>query len=517
MRNNRSGEADGEDLAYRRTLACLSLNSLDLAPSPVATEYGWTTMSDALEAYLADLRETLPAGAVSLDDADREHHAVDCWPVALKRRQQQGVGSTAPAAVVRPTMHDDVVNVVRLAGQHRVAVTPWGAGSSVVGQAIPEPDGISLDMGALDTVLEIDEENLLVRVQAGALGSDVEVLLNGRGYTLNFSPQSLYRSTVGGWVATRATGQFSSRWGGIEDALVALTAVLPTGEILATRPVPRAATGPDIKQLLVGAEGTLGVVTEVVLRMYPVAPSQLLETVLFADVASGLDGMQGIVQAGLRPFLLRLYDQEEARHALRDSRFEGAALMVGTEGIESVAVAELAAAHDICAGAGGAPAGPAGAEGWMSRRYDFSAIQEVLDRPGGIAETIEVSHTWTGIRETHRRLKEVLRPLAAEVLGHFSHAYPNGTSLYVIVLGDAASAADAEQRLLEVWKATMATCLQTGAAIAHHHGVGLARLPWLRQDVGSAIEVLDRIKQALDPAGIFCPGRLALSQPDRAR
>lgn len=465
-------------------------------------------MTSTLDPCLAALRRELPPGAVSEDEQDRAAHALDCWPVALKRRQR-GAESGLPAAVVRPGSAEEVARVLRLAAEHGLPVTPWGAGSSVVGQPIPEPGGLSLDLRGMHRVLAVDEHDGHVRVQAGAMGHEVEAALNARGLTLNFSPQSLDRSTVGGWVATRATGQFSSRWGGIEHALVGLTVVLPTGEVVEARPVPRAATGPDLKQLFVGSEGTLGVVCEVVLRVYPQPEARLLDTIRFDDVAAGLRAMRGILRAGLRPFLLRLYDPEEAAHALREPRADGgAAMLVGAEGVAAVARAELEAATGICAAAGGRSLGPAAAEGWMARRYDFSAVEAVLRRPGGLAETIEVAHTWTGIERTHARLKAALAPLASEVLGHFSHGYPDGTSLYVILLGEADDAAAAEQRLLEVWRTAMEVCLETGAAIAHHHGVGQARLPWLRRDLGSAATVLDAVKAALDPAGVLAPGRL---------
>ncbi|MER3388454.1 MAG: FAD-binding oxidoreductase [Microcella sp.] len=472
-------------------------------------------MKNTIEECLTELRGLSPA-VVSTELADREAHAVDAWPVSVKR-VQQGVAMPLPSVVVRPRDAQQVSQILRIANARGVSVTPWGAGSSVVGQPLPEEGGISLDMRAMSRIIDVDDVNLQIRVEAGAMGSVVEEHLVSLGYTMNFSPQSLARSTVGGWVATRATGQFSSRWGGIEDALVSLTVVRPTGEIVSTHGAPRAATGPDIKQLFVGSEGTLGVVTEVVLKIYPVSPFENLDTLVFPDARAGLEAMRKIMRAGLRPMLLRVYDQEEARHALKDPTFAGAAMFLGVRGVQAVAEAELAACVSIATDEGGASQGPAGAEAWMGRRFDFSAVEAILDEPGGVAETIEVSNTWSGIAETYAQVKKALEPLVDEVLCHFSHAYSNGTSLYVIVLGKQADAAAAEARLHQIWETTMETCLATDASLSHHHGSGLARLPWLAESLGDSLAIVRDIKQALDPGTVLSPGRLAISSQSGAR
>jgi alkyldihydroxyacetonephosphate synthase len=218
--------------------------------------------------------------------------------------------------------------------------------------------------------------------------------------------------------------------------------------------------------------------------------------------------MRRIMQAGLRPLLVRFYDEHESRHAMRDKAFTGCAMFLGFEGLRGVAEAEHQAALTLCRAEGGQPLGASSVEAWMDRRFDFSTIERTLARPGGIAETIEVAHVWTDILDTYHRLKAALEPLTTEQLGHFSHVYPQGTSLYMILFGEAADDAAAEQRLLAIWDAAMVVCLETGATISHHHGIGLARRPFLRQELTSATVVLERIKTALDPADIMNPGKL---------
>lgn len=457
--------------------------------------------------WIAELRLLLGAECVLTDDTELFTHSYDWWPVAAKWRQQ-GKQPCRPVAVVRPTTVAAISKLLAWANQHGVPVTPWGAGSAVTGAPLPLHGGISLDMRALNQVLALDELNLLVTVQAGKMGHELEQELNSHGYTLNHSPQSLNRSTVGGWVATRATGQFSSRWGGIEDLVVALTVVLPTGEIVHTKLAPRAAIGPEVRHLFIGAEGTLGVVTIVTLKIFPLASYQRLEAVVFPSIESGLTAMRRIMQADLRPFLVRFYDEDEASHAMQEPTFARCVLFLGFTGVEAVAQAEYATSMAFCREAGGAPLGPAPVAAWLARRFDFSAIERVLAQPGGVAETIEVAHFWGDILATYGALKTALTPLATHVWGHFSHAYPQGTSLYMILLGADADAAAAEARLRQIWEVSMRVALQQGAVISHHHGVGLARLPYLREDLGSAVLPLARVKAALDPNNIMNPGKL---------
>jgi alkyldihydroxyacetonephosphate synthase len=444
---------------------------------------------------------------VRTDTEDLDQHSYDAWPVAVKWKGQ-GKQPYRPQAVVRPGSAQQISGVLRWASQHKIPVTPWGLGSSVTGAPLPLHSGISLDLSGMSRILALDETDLLVKVQAGKLGSELEDELNQHGYTLNHSPQSLDRSTVGGWISTRATGQFSSRWGGIEDLALSLTVALPNGDIVETLQAPRGAVGPDLRHAFIGAEGALGVVVDVTLKIFPLPERRIFQTLAFESVAAGLEAMRGMLRAGLRPFLLRFYDPDEARHALLDPHFSGCAMFLGCEGLSGMAQAEYQACLELCAGHGGQALGPELALAWMERRFDFSTVENRLAQPGGLAETIEVAHFWDGILETYQALKEGLAPYAEEVLGHFSHAYPQGTSLYMILLGQAADDAQAETRLLQVWQTAMQIALEKGAVISHHHGIGIARLPYLRPQLGSAMQVLERIKQALDPVGIMNPGKL---------
>jgi len=436
-------------------------------------------------------------------------HSYDWWPVTAKWKQQ-GKQPYQPEVVVFPQSQEEVCKLAVWASDHNIPITPWGAGSAVTGAPLPLSGGITLDVSRMNRVIEIDENNLLVKVEAGKKGDELEAELNARGYTLNHSPQSLDRSTAGGWIATRATGQFSSRWGGIEDLAIAFTVILASGEVVETKLTPRAAIGPDVLHIFIGSEGILGIVSDVTLKIFPLAEQRLFAAIHFASVEAGVAALRQIMQSGLRPFLARFYDEDEARHAMQNAAFSGCVAFLGFEGISAVASAEYDAGISFCKSNGGKLLGGAAVLSWMDRRFDFSTVENILAQPGGLAETIEIAHLWGDILQTYHALKAALQPFATEVLGHFSHVYPQGTSLYMILLGEAEDAAAAEERLLEIWEVAMRICLEKGAAISHHHGVGLARLPYIREELDSNLIVLQRIKDALDPLNILSPGKLGL-------
>ena len=456
-----------------------------------------------------ELEALLGPGVVLVSQNEIDLHTYDAWPVASKWKMQ-GKHPCAPDLVVRPHHVGQIQELVRFAVREGVPITPWGLGSSVTGASLPMHGGITLDLSAMKRTLEIDHANHMVTVEAGALGSDLEKEVNGHGFTLGNSPQSLDRSTVGGWLSTRATGQFSSLYGGIEDLVVRFSIVLPSGEILNTPSAPRYSLGPDLRHIFMGAEGTMGVITQVTLKLFPLPAFRYLEAIRFPSVEAGIKAIQSIIQSRLHPFLVRLYDEDESSHAMVDPQFHDCVLFLGFEGYHAVAEAEFAAALEIVQQNGGSVLGPNAVEAWMARRFDFSTIENRLALTGGVAETIEVAHFWSGIYPLYRELKQVLAPYAEEVLSHFSHVYPQGTSMYMILLGRQSDDAVAEKTILTVWEKTMAICKKHHASIAHHHGIGIARLPYLAEELGEGTVVLGKVKQALDPEGIMNPGKLGL-------
>lgn len=465
-------------------------------------------MSDVSH-LITDLKSILPESQVLSDRETLQASSHDTWPLSTKLRRL-GCHDYQADVVVKVTDEKQIQQVLALATANDTPVTPRALASSVTGQPLPTRGGIVLDVTAMTQHREINITNLTVEVSAGYNGGQLEDELQQIGWTLGHSPQSLYQSSVGGWLSTLATGQFSSYYGGIEELVTAYTVILATGEKLRLKASPRAAMGPDLRQLFIGAEGTLGIVTSVQLKIFPLPQTRLYDSLELPSIDAGLEIMREQAMAGLRPFLLRLYDTNEARHAMQNPQQDKPVMFLGTQGVDAVARAEMDAFMTIVHRHGGKSIGSEGVLKWMERRFDFSTVEKLLDTHGGFAETIEIAHTWDGISGLYHALHEMLTPLADEVLSHFSHVYPQGTSMYMILLGRESSDPEAVEKLRTIWRETMRVCLEHHAELSHHHGGGLVRSPYARESLGSAHLLLRRVKQALDPNGTLNPGKLGL-------
>ena len=456
------------------------------------------------------LADALSEGHYSFDEDDLVRHSFDWWPVGVKRAENGGE-LPIPSLILWPANSAEVSRILERAQRERVPVVPFGAGSSVVGGAIPLPGGAVLDMRGMANVLELDEVSLVATVQAGLMGGDLESYLNDRGYTLGHYPQSLYLSTVGGWISTRASGTFSSRYGNIEDLVDGMRVVLPTGDLLAIDPNPRSSTGPDLKEIFLGSEGTLGVVTEVDLRIQRLPEERSFRGLVFGDIFTGVEAVRELVQSGLTPAVVRLYNPVEGARILGafDESTEQSLLVLAWDGPKEIVAAQQKLGLEICSRFGGRDLGPEVGEHWFRNRFDVTALKEGVRKPGGIADTIELSMLWRDVRTVYEAVVGALSSYAPEVLAHFSHVYPSGTSLYVIFFSEAEDDERVEELYFRAWNDVMDAAVASGASIAHHHGIGLMRTPWMEKEHGSkGLQLLRGLKGALDPAGILNPGKL---------
>jgi alkyldihydroxyacetonephosphate synthase len=383
---------------------------------------------------------------------------------------------------------------------------------------VPVHGGVSLDLTGLEGLVDVDETSLLADVRAGMFGPDLEDALGkkGGGYTLGHWPQSMDLSTVGGWLACRGAGQYSTRYGKIEDMVVGLEVVLADGRVVRTEGHgPRAATGPNLTQLFVGSEGTLGVITEARLRIHPRPAAQDHRAFGFATFADGLEACRCMLRRGATPAVLRLYDRTESERNfdVRDTNV----LIVLDEGDSDVMAATLAVVDQECAArAGASPLDVALVERWLGHRNDVSALAP-LWRAGVVVDTAEVSGRWAVLPalfdDVVGALKAIDGTLAASA--HQSHAYTDGACLY-FTFGGRGPEGDAswrERYYRQAWDTITEATLRRGAAISHHHGIGLQRARFLAPALGPAFDVLATVKQALDPAGILNPGKLGLPSP----
>ena len=412
----------------------------------------------------------------------------DLWPLGL---MQERAGVAPPGVeVVRPKSVEQVLELLR-SGRRLV---PKGGGSGVCGALDPGRGDVVLDLGALDGC-RIDETNLTVRAQAGLSGLKLEQRLNERGLTLGHFPSSLPVASVGGLVSTRSSGQQSTLYGNVEDMLLGLTVALPDGRLAEARVQPRSAAGPPLHLLFVGAEGGLGVVLEAVFRVHRLPEAVLGAGWRLPDMNRGFGAMREIVQLGLRPLVLRLYDPEDSLFQGLDG---GCLLLVASAGPRPIAEAEASLVESL---AGGEPLGREPWERWLRHRFDLSAdrLLDLLEPPGAFVDTVEVAASWTQLPALYGEVKEHLTQVAALALCHLSHAYPQGCCLYFTFAGSAEDEPAAERAYREAWRGAMEATLRHGGTISHHHGVGQVREPWVAAEMGGWLDVWERVRSALDP------------------
>ena len=460
------------------------------------------------------LTALLGEGRVSGEAADLEAHARDWSPRALLARRT-GEPSMTPLAVVRPSGTGEVARLLEWAHETRTPVVPFGGGSSVV-QGIEGRGHVVVDTGDLDQVSEVDIKSRLVRAGAGVTGPELRAALAEGGYMLGHEPQSHDISTVGGWVATRAVGQLSSGYGGIERLVAGLEAVLPGGRTITSKTTPRRSTGPDVAALMIGSEGTLGIITAVTLRIAPIPDKRADVCVRFDHMSNAIAACRGLAQSRLAPTVVRAYDAEDTVLLTMglDEHPTGPLLLMSFDGEDAQTRAEAAVAL-----AKGERLGDSIVEYWWSHRN--AAVDEYaktmsgagLLGPHAMIDTMEVAATWTSLRSLYHSLKDRLGKHTDFVTCHVSHIYPDGACLY-FTLGKSCSD-DAEAAALNEtwWDVGMSACLESGGTISHHHGIGRLRARWLPEELGDSFEVLKTLKAALDPHGIMNPGALGLNAP----
>lgn len=445
-------------------------------------------------------------------EADRILNGKDFWPLT-NIWFMEGIVASLPDAVIWPESAEEVAEIVKIARRYKIPVIPFGEGSGVLGGITAVNGGIVIDMKRMNHIISIDEESLLLTVETGINGEVLERKLQEKGFTLRHTPQSVRCSTVGGWISCRAAGQFSTKYGKIEDMLVGLQAVLPDGSIYQNTVAPRTATGPHIAQLLLGAEGTLGVVTRAVFKIWRLPEKQIGRSFVFPTIEDALSAVREILQSNIKPAVVRIYDAGETQLHFKEIEMAQGKIMLVLimEGTEKLAALENEIAQACCEKRQGVDCGPEPVADWFKTRFNVS-ISSHLIQNGLVFDTIEVAAAWSKIAplyyEVIRALKAVPKTIVAG--GHFSHVYHDGACLYLSVVG-MPDAADKEAYYHQIWDTAIKTTMDMGGTCSHHHGIGLNRARFLRQELGEAgFNTLKAIKKALDPDNIMNPGKLGL-------
>ncbi|WP_242494753.1 FAD-binding oxidoreductase [Nocardioides zhouii] len=509
------------DPAAATDLPATALGLVELAfglqDRPAVTDA--TPPGSALDATLLDgLRELVGAEHVLTDDETRTLRTRGKSTTDLLRARA-GDLTDAPDAVVRPDGHDEVAAVLAWASEYRVAVVPFGGGTSVTGGLAARRDGfagvVSLDLVRMKRLLAVDEVSMTATLEPGLRGPEAEALLAGHGLTLGHYPQSFEHASIGGFAATRSSGQSSAGYGRFDAMVVALTAATPTGPLVLGSS-PANAAGPDLRQLLLGSEGAFGVITSVTVRVRRTPAVTTYEGWRWSSFDAGSDAMRTLAQAGLLPTVIRLSDESETAINLADpasiggTEDPGCLMITGYEGTASQVDSRRAAVSAVLAGLGGAPLGTEPGEKWSHGRFGAPYLRDAMLDHGVLVETVETATFWSHRQRLYADVKAALQAALGEgslVLCHVSHVYETGCSLYFTV-----AARQVEDPVAQ-WQAAKAAAsdamIAAGATITHHHAVGTDHKPWFALEIGEVgVRVLRAVKAELDPAGILNPGVL---------
>jgi alkyldihydroxyacetonephosphate synthase len=501
---------------------------------PVALEQVQLGPSALSEQAASALCGIVGADGVRDDHGERVVHAAGKgYPDLVRLRAGRPEG--APDAVIRPADREQVRAVLEQCARSSVAVVPWGGGTSVVGGVAPlrgeHAAVVALDMGRMGRVLELDRRSRIVTVQAGIRAVALERALAGDGFTLGHFPQSYEYVSLGGCAATRSAGQASSGYGRIEQLVLGLRFTSPAGAF-ELAPVPASAAGPELRRLLVGSEGTLGVIDELALRVRPAPRERVYEGVFFSDFAAGVEALRALAQQRACPDVARLSDEAETRMSLalagvgglkgRLGRaylglrgYSGGCLAIlGFEGEAEEVAARRKRAIELVRRGGGLAVGRSPGEAWRKARFSAPYLRDELLTQGVMVETLETATRWSNVRELHRAVSAAIAGALGSggtpglVMCHVSHLYETGASLYFTFLVRQREGEELEQ-WATVKRAASQAIVAGGGTITHHHAVGRDHAPWLADEVGEpGVAALRALKAELDPAGIMNPGKL---------
>jgi len=450
--------------------------------------------------------------AIDVSESGTAEASRDWWPLAM-HWAVEGLVPRRAGLVAEPSTTAQVSAIAALCNEACIPLTVAGGRSGVCGASVPVFGGVVLDMTGMQGVLSVDADSGIVEVLPGTFGPDLEAAIGPEhGLTVGHFPQSFDIATVGGWVACRGAGQYSTRYGKIEDIVCGLEVVLADGSVIVTGGSPAAAVGPDLDQIFLGSEGTLGIVTRVWLRAHPVPAAERRAAYSFATFEDGLVACRQIVRRGATPAVLRLYDAAESQ---RGHGGDGSQciLLVLDQGDPLLVDAVMAIVADVATAHSATDLGEDPVEQWMQHRNDMSALQ-ALTHKGFVVDTMEIAAPWSKLAGIFAATREALLavPHTRAATCHLSHSYIDGACLY-FTFAATPPHAEVESTYVAIWDAGQGAVLAAGGNLSHHHGVGLNRSRFVAGALGPGRDVLVALKRALDPRGILNPGKLSLPSP----
>jgi len=450
---------------------------------------------------------------VITDPSVLQEYATDITGLRMVQKHFGWKSESLATCVLMINTKEEASDAIRFLNNEKIVSIPRTGGSGVCLGLETPAQSVVLDLSELNEIIEINEDNLTVTAQSGVPLQVLEDSLNKKGYTSGHFPQSLPLAQMGGLVATRSIGQFSTLYGGIEELLVGIEGILPDGTLTMIKNNPRKSTGPDLRQLWLGSEGAFGIITEVTVKIFKKAPERVMKAFAVKEFKDGLAVIKEILQAGWKPAVTRLHDKTEAAESYGPFVEEGESIMLFlSEGPEGFASLEMAAVEKAALKYGARPLGSKPLEVWLVHRNDICDHLDMYAVQGAVADTCEISAMWSDIGNIY---DEVIQRVASEVphlvavTGHSSHSYQQGTNIYFMFGAMCAPDIAAAQKTYDqLFGIIMEVTLKHNGSICHHHGVGRYRARWMKKELGSSYPMLEKIKEAFDPNGIMNQGVL---------
>lgn len=462
----------------------------------------------------SELEDVVGVENVSTCSTDKLIYGVDYFWIS-RMWVDKGLQPPEPDFIVRPKTAEEISKILKIANYYKIPVHTWGGGSGTQGSAVATAGGITLDTKRMNRLLDINLEDRTITAEAGMIFQTLEEYANQQGYSVMHIPSCITCCTVGGALAHRGIGIFSTKYGKIDDQCISLEAVLPNGDVINTLPVPKHAAGPDLLQMLVGSEGTLGIITKATFKLFKLPETRLFRAFLFKNFTDGLNACREIVQT-VKPSIMRLFDEAETASIIKKVigvEQKGAFMNLAVEGIPEMAELELKKIFEICEKYEATDIGAEYGEKWYKSRLTFFYPGHIMNNPQ-MYGTMDTIATFSNIEEVYWAMKHAIEDNFKDVrfIAHCSHWYDWGTMIYDRFIMDNPPE-DPEEALRlhnQIWNAGVRAAMENGGIINDHHGIGLKLSRLMKEQYGPAMQVLEGLKKSLDPNGIMNPYKLGL-------